>query len=171
MDFKESPQHQNHMAPVVALISFLVGLVLFFLSMHTAYPALLQALMLVAMVFGVCLLARHHVHYIYRLESDANGGESMDLVVEQQRGRQRMVVCRLGVSDVREIEHQTPENRKQIKKKYADQGDTVHAYCADVFPTRSTYLRFDDGGQRVIIRLQASEALLDVFRSALDTAR
>lgn len=168
MEFNESPKHQNRIAPVLAAVCFLVGLLLFWISTQASYPSLWQALMLVAMVLGVCLLGRHYVVYVYRLEPDVGGGPGKDLVIEQWRGKRRTVVCRLGVADVREIELQTPENRKQLKQKYAEAGDTVHSYCADVFVTSSVYLRFDDGGNRVVIRLQPSEQLLEVFRQALD---
>jgi hypothetical protein len=70
----------------------------------------------------------------------------------------------------REIEHQTPENRDALKKKYADQKDVVHAYCVDFLPADSYYLRFDDGGDRVVIRLQASRELIALFEAALPRA-
>ena len=53
-----------------------------------------------------------------------------------------------------------------LKKKYAITQTRVHNYCVDVLPPYSVYVRFDDGGNRIVIRLQPSNHLLEVLRSA-----
>ena len=168
MNYSEQPERQNRVLAVWIWVTMIGGILLFACSMYLPdYPALLQLIGVGLMVAAILLVGHYQTRYTYRIEPDARGGEGRDFVVIQHKGRRETVVCRLGVEDVREIEHQTPENRDALKKKYADQKDVVHAYCIDLLPADSHYLRFDDGGDRVVIRLQASRELIAIFEAAL----
>ena len=173
MNHSEQPTRQNRHLLVLMWVLLLGGVVLFIVSRYMpSFPAPIQLASIGMMVAAVLLVGQYQTRYTYRTEPDIGGGEGYDFVVIRHNGRREQVVCRLGVADVREIEEQTPENRDELKKKYAAQKDTVHSYCVDVLPERSQYIRFDDGGDRVIIRLQASAALLSLFRSAMpDTSK
>ena len=168
MNHSEQPTRQNRVLPVLAAALLLCGALLFIASNYLpSLPSLMQALAVSLLIVGILLVGQYQTHFIYRIEPDVRGGEGHDLVVIQRKGRREQTVCRLGVEDVREIEEQTPDNRETIKKKYAAQKDTVHSYCVDLLPERSQYLRFDDGGDRVVIRLQASAQLIELLRAAL----
>ena len=157
----EQPQHQNRVTLVLTLACMLGGITLFASSMYVPqFPALLQTVALLLLVGGVALVGFYQTHYIYRIEPDSRGVEGYDFVVVQVKSRRESVVCRLSLGDVRGVERQTSENRDAIKKKYVDQGSTVHSYCVDILPESSQYITFDDGGEMVVIRLQASEKLL-----------
>ena len=69
-----------------------------------------------------------------------------------------VTVCRLLVTDLKEIDVVTPENEKELRAK--DRADRVHALCPDLCPVRSVYLMFEENGNRIVLRLQASEELL-----------
>lgn len=171
MNHSEQPARQNRVLVVWIWTTMIGGILLFACSMYLPNdPALLQIAGVGLMVAAIMLVGHYQTRYTYRIEPDARGGEGHDLVVVQHKGRREMVACRLGVEDVREIEHQTPDNRDALKKKYADQKDTVHAYCIDLLPADSYYLRFDDGGDRVVIRLQASRELIAIFESVMPRA-
>ena len=168
MNHSEQPVHQNRVLSVWIWGTMIGGVVLFASSMYLEnYPAALQLVGVGLMVASILLIGHHQTRYTYRIEDDPRGGEGHDFVVVQCKGRRELVVCRLGLEDVREIERQTPENRDELKKKYADQKDVVHSYCVDFLPFESQYLRFDDGGDRVVIRLQASGELIAIFEAAL----
>lgn len=168
MNHSEQPVRQNRVLAVWIWVTMIGGVLLFACSMYLPnYPALLQVLGVGLLVASILLVGHYQTRYTYRVEPDSRGGEGHDFVVVQHKGRREMVVCRLGVEDVREIEHQTPDNRDDIKKKHADQKDVVHSYCVDFLPPESHYLRFDDGGDRVVIRLQASQELIAIFQAAL----
>ncbi len=168
MNHSEQPARRNRVLSVWIWATMLGGVVLFGASMYLpSYPAALQLVGVLLLVASIMLVGQYQTRYTYRIEPDSRGGEGHDLVVIQHKGRREQLVCRLGVEDVREIEHQTPENRDALKKKYADQKDTVHAYCVDLLPAESQYLRFDDGGDRVVIRLQASKELIAILSAAL----
>ena len=150
----EQTQHQNRIAQTLTLVCLVGGVLLFAVSMYTpAFPAALQLLGVTMLVAGIAL--------------DSRGVEGYDFVVLQIKSRRESVVCRLGLADVRGIEHQTSENRDAIKKTYAEQGRTVHSYCVDILPERSQYITFDDGGETVVIRLQASAALIGILEQNL----
>ena len=164
----EQPQHQNNTTRSLMWVCLLGGVALFVTAMYApAFPAALQLLGVALLVAGIMLVGVHQTRYIYRIEPDSRGVEGYDFVVLQVKSRRESVVCRLGLSDVRSVEHQTPENREEIKKKYAEQGRTVHSYCVDILPAHSQYVSFDDGGERVVIRLQASEQLVAMLEQNL----
>ena len=166
MEWSETPKHQNKVAPSLAGMLFAVAAVLWLVSAALPIPALWQLLAIAAFCAAICLVARHQEHYTYHLEPDSRGGEGTDLVIRQVRHKLPITVCRLDVADVREIDVQTSDNADALKKKYANTQTRVHNYCVDVLPPYSVYVRFDDGGNRVVIRLQPSDHLLEVLRSA-----
>jgi CHASE2 domain-containing sensor protein len=160
----EQTQHQNRIAQTLTLVCLVGGILLFAVSMYTpAFPAALQLLGVTMLVAGIALVGFCQTKYVYRIEPDSRGVEGYDFVVLQIKSRRESVVCRLGLADVRAIEHQTSENRDAIKKTYAEQGRTVHSYCVDILPERSQYVTFDDGGETVVIRLQASAQLIEIL--------
>ena len=168
MNHSEQPARTNRTLLVAIWLLLSAGVVLFGASLYLPeFPAVLQLVGVGMMTVAILLVGRYQTRYTYRVEDDPRGGEGHDLVVVEHRGRRETVVCRLGVEDVREIERQTVENRDELKKKYAQQHDAVHAYCVDVLPAESQYVRFDDGGDRIVIRLQASPALLSILERAL----
>ena len=168
MQYSEQPTRQNRILFVLCWATMLGGIALFVGSLYRpSYPAALQFAGVGLLVASILLIGWYQTRYTYRIEPDPRGGEGHDLVVVQHKGRRETVVCRLGVEDVREIEHQTPEGRDALKKQHADAGDTVHTYCVDLLPADSYYLRFDDGGDRVVIRLQASKELIAILEAAL----
>lgn len=164
----EQPQHQTRTTQALMLVCMVGGILLFTVSMYVpSFPAALQMLGVALLVAGIALVGLYQTKYVYRIEPDSRGVEGYDFVVVQIKSRRESVVCRLGLADVRGIEEQTAENRDAIKKKYAEQKLTVHSYCVDLFPERTHYVSFDDGGERVVIRLQASEALISLLRENL----
>ncbi len=164
----EQPQRSGRTVQVLMLVCMLSGIVLFAASMYVpSFPAVLQLLGVALMVAGIALVGVYQTKYIYRIEPDSRGVEGYDFVVVQIKNRRELVVCRLGLADVRKIEEQTEQNRDAIKKKYAEQKLTVHSYCVDIAPARSQYISFDDGGEQVVIRLQASEQLMDLLKQNL----
>lgn len=168
MNHAEQPTHTNKIMLAVIFVSVSCGILLFVAAMYQpSLPAVTQLVGVAFMTVGIALVGHYQTRYTYRVEDDPRGGDGHDFVVVQMRGRREIVVCRLGLEDVREIEHQTPENRSALKKKHAEAKDEVHSYCVDLLPAESQYLRFDDGGNRVVIRLQASDALISLFEAAL----
>jgi hypothetical protein len=164
----EQPQHGNRLTQSLMLVCMLGGILLFAVSMYVpSFPAALQTIGLAMLVAGIALVGFYQTHYIYRIEPDSRGGEGYDFVVVQIKSRREMVVCRLGLADVRAIERQTEQNREAIKKQYAEQKLTVHSYCVDLMPASSQYISFDDGGELVVIRLQASEKLISFLKENL----
>jgi hypothetical protein len=160
----EQPQHGNRLTQSLMLVCMLGGILLFAVSMYVpSFPAALQMIGLAMLVAGIALVGFYQTHYIYRIEPDSRGGEGYDFVVVQIKSRRETVGCRLGLADVRATEHQTSENRDAIKNTYAKQGRTVHSYCVDILPERSQYVTFDDGGETVGIRLQASAQLIEIL--------
>ena len=164
----EQPQHGNHLAKALLLVCMVGGVLLFAVSMYVpSFPAALQMIGLAMLVAGIALVGFYQTHYVYRIEPDSRGGEGYDFVVTQIKSRRESVVCRLGLADVRAIEQQTAENREAIKKTFAEQKLTVHSYCVDLMPESSQYISFDDGGELVVIRLQASERLVELLKQNL----
>lgn len=164
----EQPKHTNRVTLVLTLACMLGGIVLFAASMYIpTFPAALQLLGVVLLVAGIALVGFYQTRYIYRIEPDSRGVEGYDFVVVQIKSRRDTVVCRLGLADVRKIEEQTVENRDAIKKRYADEKLTVHSYCVDILPASSQYISFEDGGETVVIRLQASEELITILKDNL----
>lgn len=164
----EQPQHENRITQALTLVCMIGGILLFTVSMYVpSFPAALQLIAVAMLVAGIALVGMYQTRYIYRIEPDSRGVEGYDFVVVQIKSRRESVVCRLGLADVRGIEEQTAENRDTIKKKYAEQKLTVHSYCVDLFPERTQYISFDDGGEQVVIRLQASDKLIALFKENL----
>ena len=160
----EQTQHQNRMTQTLAFVCMIGGVLLFATSMYVpTFPAALQLIGVALLVAGIMLVGVYQTKYIYRIEPDSRGIAGYDFVVAQLKGRRENVVCRLSLADVRDIERQTSENRDAIKKKYADAGLTVHSYCVDLLPACSQYITFDDGGEAVVVRLQASEELVEIL--------
>ena len=165
MTWSESPRPTSRLIPRLAAVLFAVGALLYLAGASLPYPAASQTVGVVALCAAICLIARHQEHFTYVLEPDIRGTNGTDLVVKQRKNRREITVCRLGLEDVREIDEQNEQNAQVLKEKY--QADRVHSYCVDILPKQSAYLVFDDGGDRVVIRLQCSDELLAMVRAAL----
>ena len=166
MLWSETPKHQNNLLRNLSAAFFGGGAICYLCALFTPFPALAQTVAIALFCAAIFLVARHQEQYTYRLEPDAWGGEGSDIVVTQKKNRQHITVCRLGVSDVRRIDVQTADNAAALKQAYANV--RVHSYCIDVRPASSVYLTFDDGGNEVVIRLQCSNELIEIFRKELE---
>ena len=169
--FRETPTHQNRVDVTLAWSFFLAGAALFIAASYLpTAPALVQLVGVGLLAAAIVLTSRHQVRYEYRIEQDERSADEVwDLIVTEQKSKRRTVVCRLELRDLVEIDRQTPENRDELKKKY--EKDTVHHYCVDLLPPNSAYLRFEEAGERIVIRLQASENLLQQLDEAMDQNR
>ena len=176
------PRPQNRIAMAVSAVCFAVALVGMYGSQSISfYPAILQAMALAALVASVYMLSRAQVKYVYAVEPDERDPEEDDLVISRLQGKRRVVVCRLAMKDVREIDLATAENQKQIADKY--HADTVYNYCPEILPARSAYLHFEDVAPdavlsateeetaapavRIIIRISPDERLLRMLEAEL----
>ena len=164
IDFYETPEQQNNIAGLATLICGVSGMGLFLASNYILYPSLAQMVALGLLVVCVMMAARWQTRFRYRIGEDVQDG-TIELAVVQLRGKKTTTLCRLSLKDLREIERCTSENRDACKQKY--HADKVHNYCRDVLPATSVYLHFEEAGQRIILRLQASEefiSLLEQYR-------
>jgi hypothetical protein len=174
------PKPQNRIAMTISAVCFAVALIGIYGSQAvSAYPVVLQAIGLAALVASIYMLTRAQVKYIYAIEPDDTNPEENDLVIARLQGKRRTVVCRLAVKDVREIDVATAENKKALADKY--HGDVVHNYCPELLPARSAYLHFEDMAPgtvlsatedetqlpsvRIVIRISPDETLLQLLRA------
>ena len=155
--YSETPTRQNKLSAVLALCCAVAGVALLSFSRYLPYVSLVQTAAFVLCIVAVSLAARACLRYTYRLQRDEGDGKD-ELAVIQIKGKRSVTVCRLLVTDLKEIDVVTPENEKGLRAKY--RADRVHALCPDLCPPRSVYLLFEESGNRIVLRLQASEELL-----------
>ena len=160
--YSETPKRQNRLSAVIAFCCAIAGLVLLTFSRYLPYTSLIQMISLIAWIIAIYMAARSVIGYTYRLQRDENDGKD-ELAVEQIKGKRTITVCRLLVSDLREMDVVTSVNKDAIKDKY--RADRVHNYCPDLAPSRSVYLLFEENGQRIVLHLQAGEEFLSRLKA------
>ena len=159
--FSETPTRKNHAAAVLSLLCGLVGIAVFACANFLDYSAIFQTVGIILLMITVILLGSTLVRYTYTLQkSDKDGLD--ELAVVEHRGKKQTTVCRLLLSDLRKIDECTAKAEKPIRRSY--HGDRIHSYCPDIFASRVVYLLFEENGERIVLRLQASEQFMDVLK-------
>ena len=165
--YSETPTRKNKWSAVLALCAAIAGVVLLSFSRYLPYASLVQTAAFVLCIVAVSMAARACLRYTYRLQQDERDGKD-ELAVIQIKGKNTVTVCRLLVTDLREIDVVTPENEKELRAKY--RADRVHVLCPDLCPPHSVYLLFEENGNRIVLRLQASEELLLRLKALANSA-
>ncbi len=162
--FSEIAARRRRYSALLAPITGACGLLLYLAS---AYLPIYGAWQLIAIVFlgvAILLFARHSIEYSYFIQTSPDDG-LLEFGVKERRGRRVNTICRLLLSDLREIEICSAERKKKCRSRFA--GDTVHSYCPDIFPRETVYLLFEEDGSRIVLCLQPSEELLTLLEQHL----
>ena len=121
----------------------------------------LQCLGLFLLLPATQLAARYlALQYLYRIRPREDG--STDLEVYTYRGGARMqLVCRIALSDVKEISPLTKENRKP------QAGTKRYHYAPDMHPANATVLSVDNADGACELLLAPDETMLTLLRSGM----
>ena len=138
------------LASAAAAICFASGVLLSQIRSVTEVLGLLFSAFAI-LVAGRYLL-RDHVYAVR--ESEETG---TTLTVFELQGRRSTVVCRIALSDVSALLVETPDNRRALRPRVKE--TKRYDYCADLCPSRSTYLFFEDGDRTHSVRLEPDERL------------
>ncbi len=130
------------------------------------FPSLLQlfavfALVGVVMIVSRCLLRR----FVYQVgpREDAPEGTPYDLVITEIYGNRREVVCRIALTDIREITRITRENRKEISA--ITKRKRVYHYTEELFPEDYRMLTVEMEEEVFYIKIAANEDLIAAISS------
>ncbi len=139
---------------------FAAAIVLFMTSglEFMPYPSLMQSVSVIMIAVAIMLMGRYLLrHYLYRIADD---GEGPDFMVDELSRRGRYTVCRLGLSHLIMAEPWSENNKPRGSAK-------VYNYCVEMRPKDSWLLVFEDGEDRIYIRLSPDEKLISYFRDAV----
>lgn len=143
---------------------FVGAVVLFFASgiEGMLYPSVMQMAAVIILAVAIMLMGRYLLrHYLYRIADD---GEGLDFLVDELSRRGRYTVCRLGLSKLLSAEPWSDETKPKGSKK-------IYNYCVEMKPRDSWILEFEDGEDRIYVRLSPDEKLIAYFREAVAARR
>ena len=159
------PEGKRTGMKIVCLVLFGVGAALFFLPaaiQNLPYQGLYQTAGVAVITAAIVLMGRFLLrHYLYRIGDD---GEGVDLVVDELSRRGRYTVCRLSLSGLVRAEAWSAESRPPRGKK-------LYNYCVDVMPQDSWILEFEDGDDRIFLRLTPDETMKRMLADAMKGER
>ncbi|MBE6660465.1 MAG: hypothetical protein E7605_03580 [Ruminococcaceae bacterium] len=159
--FSETPTRKNHAAAILALLFGLCGIAVFTCARFFDFSAVLQTIGIVLMMVTVVLLGSTLVKYTYTIQK-SDKDERDELAVIEQRGQKQTTICRLLLSDLCKYDVCAAKEEKAVRRAY--HADRIHSYCPDIFASRVVYLLFEENGERIVLRLQASEQFMDVLK-------
>ncbi len=160
--YSEIAARQNHLLSRVTLALALGGFALYIAAAFTPYALIVQLISVALLAFSVMLFVRRMIEYTYTIATDENDG-AIELRVISRKGKRLTTLCRLNLSDLQEARIVSYAERKEASKRYYS--DRIWSYCPDLCPARSVYLVFVENGQRIVLCIQPSDALIDCLRT------
>ena len=110
---------------------------------------------------GALLIAGRYLlkDYVYLIrENDLE----YDFIVVERQGKRRKTVCRIGVSEIKGIVRETPQNRKALSARR--KGMKQLNYCVDLGRCDSVYLFLTEDGTETAIRFSPDETLESILK-------
>ena len=139
---------------------FACAILLFFASGFEGvlYPAIMQTVSVLIVAVTIMLMGRYLLrHYLYRIADD---GEGPDFRVDELSRRGRVTVCRLALSQLVSAKEWSDETKPP-------RGVKIYNYCVEIKPRESWILEFEDGDDRIFIRLSPDDKLKQYFAEAV----
>lgn len=122
------------------------------------YTGLMQTVAILLLAVSIMLMGRYLLrHYLYRISDD---GEGLDFLVDELSRRGRYTVCRLGLSHLLSAQAWSDETKPP-------RGQKLYNYCVEIKPRDSWILEFEDGEDRIYIRLSPDDTLKQYFLEAV----
>lgn len=155
--YKKTLKHQNRNAKLIMWLLFVCGVFLFLFAGNgkLPYPAVAQSAAIV-MICAAIFIATEYILKEYTIEVclPDNAGVDVtlkpDLIIYEQKGKKRVKVCHISLSDIKILEKITPKN-KEIYKQHSKgaqkykyntaflQADFIHILTHDNISLLVTY--------------------------------
>ena len=140
----------------VFTVAFLSDLFLLPLPFMKPYRHLLEFLLAVFAAVVVTVAGRYLLRdYRYILTEN---GDGVDLVVIETQGKRRRTVCRVALSDIREIADECKDNRRSLNERCRTMKKR-YDYCIDLSAERAFRIFLTEREEKVSIRLSVDEGL------------
>lgn len=150
-------KRKNKAAAITIAFSFAVSAICLFGGRFSgSFRSVTEIVGLLAFFFAILIMGRYLLReYIYSVEKTENG--EVDLTVVEVQGKRRTTVCRIGLSEIKEILFEDPVSRGAVRKRLKPM--KRYDYCIDLSPSRSIHLLFSDGDRAVAVRLEPDERM------------
>ena len=166
------PQKNIKTAQKIIILLFAGAAVLMLVTMTwegIPYKWLFQLIALALMTAAIFMTTRYvSKTFIYRVESDGDGGSDLTVTECAAGGKRQVTVCRVSVYGIRECHlldmsdgGGSERKLKEIRQRYGK----IFDYTADLQPNKSILLVVDECGQRLSIRLSYDDRLFDILKS------
>jgi len=168
--YERIPPKTNQKSGILALL-LLIGAVAL-IAVCGVFPNLPfrwvgQLLALCMGAAAVLLVVRYWTRsYLYRIIATENGSADLTVTELKGNGKRRMVVCRVGLSRVRDRMLEDAAHRAQAEQwlsAHKKEGVRVFDYRPDLLPDQSILLLVEEGGERQILRLAYDPVLYDLL--------
>lgn len=122
--YKKTLKNANRNAKLIMWLLFAGGVFLFLFAGREGfpYPAFAQTVSIVMLGLAIYIassyvLKEYTVEVFFPTGEGADLSKSPDFAIYEQRGKRRITVCLISLSEVEYIEILTDENKKEIKEK------------------------------------------------------
>lgn len=122
--YKKTLKNVNRNAKLIMWLLFAGGVFLFLFAgrENFPYPAFAQTLSVVMLCIAVYIatayvLKEYTVEVYFPNSTGSDMAKKPDLAIYEQRGKRRITVCLISLSEVEYIEILTDENKKEIREK------------------------------------------------------
>lgn len=164
------PQGSNKNAKNLISLLILGGFVIMLVTMMSEgvpFKWALQLTGLILMAIGILLMARYVSRsFIYRVEQ-TDGGADLS-VIEIQR-KSRIVVCRISLSNIKDVHilgAADKEQEKTLVDTFKADGRKKYNYCIDVNPEKYVWIVADECGEDIAVKLTYDEKLCEIIMPA-----
>ena len=169
MKFEYIPVPKSNKTKKIATCFFFGGLVLFVIGgvKMIPYNSVIQFAAVASFTTSILLVGRFLLRsYAYRIE---DMGEGDELFVDEITRKARFSVCRLEMKKLVAVYDRKTLSKEEKSKKH-------YNYCPDAFAEDSYILEFlnseyDISSERIRIRVQPDEKMLEILNAALEANR
>ena len=160
IEMNESPTRQNRTAILlIAIFSSFAALFCLLSGLRVRYVIVFQLLFL---IFGALALfvwyRSYYLSYIYTVTVEYGAPQ---LLIVQQNGKRRSVVCRLRLDEIQKI---TPCTSRFER---AERAYKFYSYCVTPFPERPQILYADGEFGATAVKIEASDRFLSMLSQYL----
>jgi len=150
------PKRKNLKAAAVSAVFFVIFLSgIFLFPVFQTYRHLLEFIAAIAAAIAFTVAGRYLFReYLYALSEN---GDQVDFTVVEIQGKRRRTVCRISLSDIREIADETYKNREEIKEKCRPMKN--YDYCMDLGAHEAFRIFLVEDEKEMSIRLSPDENL------------
>ncbi len=163
--YKNTPKPKNTYAKIVALVSLILGALLFIMANSNiiAAPAIAQILGLLLVTLSIYIASVFLLRqYTFSVEPNPSSDErELDFTITERKGNRDITVCRIGLDEIVLAREVNPQNKKIVNTERKKM--KRYAYDTSFFAPKQIEIVSKFDGEDISILITYDEELLKIL--------